>query len=88
VVRQKFDALQAERRVVIPFERDSGTKKVDPVMLPPGRARLVTIPMATISPAVAATIGIVAVGMLGGFLQPVKWVRTLDPGHDACTDVA
>jgi hypothetical protein len=25
--------------------------------------------------------------MLGGFLQPVKGVRTLDPGLDACDDV-
>jgi hypothetical protein len=36
-------------------------KKVDPVMLPPGRARLSTIPIATASPLTIMTIGVVVV---------------------------
>ena len=46
------------------FALSSGVKKDDPVMLPPGRARLATSPAATASPTGAMTIGIVVVACL------------------------
>ncbi len=46
------------------FALSSGLKMLDPVIFPPGRARLATKPNATGSPLVTMTIGIVVVAFL------------------------
>src|SRR2546426_9224183 len=72
------------------FAMSSGTESVEPVMLPPGRARLATTPVATASPMPTMTMGIVVVACLAARAPGVpttpmprqESVLALDdPGH-------
>ncbi len=56
------------------FALSCGRKKVDPVRLPSGLARLETRPVAMASPLIAITIGIVVVACLAARVPGVPWV--------------
>jgi hypothetical protein len=53
------------------FPLISGLKKLDPVMLPPGRAKLATMPPAIGSPMIAITMGMVVVARLAAAVAGV-----------------
>ena len=55
------------------FPPSSGTMRLMPVTLPPGRARLDTSPLATGSPALVMTIGITLVACLAAKGPRCAW---------------
>src|SRR5262249_40077840 len=57
-----------------PFPADFRVKKLDPVMLPPGRAKLATMPPAIGSPMIAITMGMVVVARLAAAVAGVPCV--------------
>src|SRR5262249_55349428 len=69
-VRRGITSLSSSIR----FALSSGLKKLCPVMFPPGRTSLVTMPTATGSPIEAMTMGIVVVAPLAARLPGVPWV--------------
>ena len=76
--RARHDSLSSSNS----FTMSSGTESVEPVTLPPGRARLATNRYATASPLPAKTIGIVVVACLAARIAgvpPVTRTSTLRP---------